>query len=129
MIFCSVCAEGYHAYCIFPLKDWDPSESIRRGWRCAYCTACELCRKSEPEESLLLCDRCERGYHIECLKPVSPCFLYFLFFSPLGDSWCPLPLTAPQNCSFGNLALRTVLSVSQLQIKNPRPEPQFRVEV
>ncbi|XP_057324063.1 uncharacterized protein LOC130666806 [Microplitis mediator] len=32
-------------------------------------TYCEVCRQSDREERLLLCDRCDSGYHLECLTP------------------------------------------------------------
>lgn len=30
---------------------------------------CELCRSEEDEESILLCDECDKGYHMRCLDP------------------------------------------------------------
>jgi histone demethylase JARID1 len=30
---------------------------------------CEVCQKNENEEKLLLCDGCNRGYHMYCLSP------------------------------------------------------------
>jgi len=30
---------------------------------------CEVCGRGEPEESILLCDRCDLGYHMGCLRP------------------------------------------------------------
>ncbi|KAG1292260.1 hypothetical protein G6F66_007116 [Rhizopus arrhizus] len=30
---------------------------------------CEICHRTEDEENLLLCDGCNRGYHLYCLKP------------------------------------------------------------
>lgn len=30
---------------------------------------CKVCRSAENDEKMLLCDRCDAGYHIFCLKP------------------------------------------------------------
>jgi PHD and RING finger domain-containing protein 1 len=35
-------------------------------------TLCEICRRSDREDVMLLCDGCNRGYHIDCLTPALP---------------------------------------------------------
>lgn len=35
--------------------------------------ACEWCGSGGHEDELLLCDKCDRGYHVFCLKPILPC--------------------------------------------------------
>lgn len=32
-------------------------------------TTCEICNLSDREDTMLLCDACDQGYHIECLVP------------------------------------------------------------
>jgi len=32
-------------------------------------TFCEICHQSDREDRMLLCDDCDRGYHMECLTP------------------------------------------------------------
>ena len=32
-------------------------------------TYCEVCRRSDREDRMLLCDGCDNGYHCECLQP------------------------------------------------------------
>ncbi|XP_045769357.1 PHD and RING finger domain-containing protein 1 isoform X2 [Maniola jurtina] len=32
-------------------------------------TVCEVCSSAEGEETMLLCDRCDLGYHMQCLSP------------------------------------------------------------
>ncbi|TMW42425.1 hypothetical protein DOY81_012494, partial [Sarcophaga bullata] len=44
--------------------------------------ACQKCNKSDHPEWILLCDRCDKGYHCSCLSPV-------LFYIPEGDWYCP----------------------------------------
>lgn len=43
---------------------------------------CEHCGSGEQPEWILLCDKCDAGYHASCLKPV-------LFLVPEGDWFCP----------------------------------------
>lgn len=42
-------------------------------WQCVYCKTCTKCHdmegKNVDSESMLLCDMCDRGYHMECHKP------------------------------------------------------------
>jgi len=33
------------------------------------CLACHVCDLSEPEDLMLVCDACERGYHTTCCTP------------------------------------------------------------
>uniref|UniRef100_A0A1A9UYB2 PHD-type domain-containing protein n=1 Tax=Glossina austeni TaxID=7395 RepID=A0A1A9UYB2_GLOAU len=44
--------------------------------------ACQQCGKSDHPEWILLCDKCDKGYHCSCLSPV-------LFYIPEGDWYCP----------------------------------------
>ncbi|XP_055302981.1 A-kinase anchor protein 12-like isoform X2 [Sitodiplosis mosellana] len=44
--------------------------------------ACQKCTKSDHPEWILLCDKCDKGYHCSCLNPV-------LFVIPEGDWFCP----------------------------------------
>ena len=43
---------------------------------------CEVCKRTDGEASMLLCDACNRGYHIWCLTPA-------LKHVPDGDWLCP----------------------------------------
>ena len=45
-------------------------------------TRCKLCRKKGDAEKMLLCDKCDRGHHIFCLRPV-------LKIVPEGEWFCP----------------------------------------
>ncbi|KAK3283800.1 hypothetical protein CYMTET_8518 [Cymbomonas tetramitiformis] len=44
--------------------------------------ACEVCRREDGEAEMLLCDTCNRGYHIWCLQPA-------LTQIPEGEWQCP----------------------------------------
>lgn len=43
---------------------------------------CKVCRKKGDSESMLLCDGCERGHHIYCVRPKLKCI-------PDGEWLCP----------------------------------------
>ena len=43
---------------------------------------CELCGKTGKEERLLLCDDCDKGFHMDCLDPP-------LSSIPEGNWFCP----------------------------------------
>ncbi|KAM8892972.1 uncharacterized protein phrf1 isoform 2-T3 [Spinachia spinachia] len=45
-------------------------------------TSCEICRGSDREDRLLLCDGCDAGYHMECLTPP-------LDSVPVEEWFCP----------------------------------------
>ncbi|XP_048340741.1 bromodomain adjacent to zinc finger domain protein 1A isoform X1 [Sphaerodactylus townsendi] len=45
-------------------------------------TRCKMCRKKGDAESMVLCDSCDRGYHIYCIRPK-------LKAVPDGDWFCP----------------------------------------
>lgn len=44
--------------------------------------ACQKCNKHDHPEWILLCDKCDKGYHCSCLIPM-------LFIIPEGDWFCP----------------------------------------
>jgi hypothetical protein len=65
---CSDCGSNGHAYCLkYPcqLADHIRDESIK--WQCIECKKCNVCFSTC--EGLLLCDKCDRGYHKECCVP------------------------------------------------------------
>ncbi|KAF8379752.1 hypothetical protein HHK36_029201 [Tetracentron sinense] len=45
-------------------------------------TYCEECRSGEADDELLLCDKCDRGFHLFCLRPI-------LVSVPKGSWFCP----------------------------------------
>lgn len=43
---------------------------------------CEECGGGDKEEEILLCDKCDKGYHLDCLRPIVPRV-------PFGHWYCP----------------------------------------
>ncbi len=68
-IECVECTEAFHKKCIDPLKmSWDKNEK----YICDACGCiCQICEevKDDDEINLLMCDYCNRGYHMYCLDP------------------------------------------------------------
>ena len=56
---------------------------------------CEICLRGDRAASMLLCDGCQKGYHLACLVPA-------LTKVPVGDWWCSncelagVPLSSPR---------------------------------
>eukprot|EP00939_MAST-03C_sp_MAST-3C-sp1_P004964 g4964.t1 len=44
--------------------------------------SCHVCSSSEDDENMVLCDRCDKGFHLYCLRPQ-------LAAVPVGDWFCP----------------------------------------
>ncbi|CAG9578135.1 unnamed protein product [Danaus chrysippus] len=67
------------------LEDGEPSEPIKRARTLQENSSegsCARCGSGEQPEWILLCDKCDAGYHASCLKPV-------LLLVPEGDWFCP----------------------------------------
>lgn len=65
---CCDCASSGHTYCL----KYSPNliEHLRTQnikWQCIECKKCSVCLMTC--ESMLLCDKCDRGYHKECCQP------------------------------------------------------------
>uniref|UniRef100_G1KAL1 Bromodomain adjacent to zinc finger domain protein 1A n=1 Tax=Anolis carolinensis TaxID=28377 RepID=G1KAL1_ANOCA len=55
---------------------------------------CKMCRKKGDAESMVLCDDCDRGYHIYCIRPKLKGIYLFITWHlypvvPDGDWFCP----------------------------------------
>ncbi|KHN28534.1 Histone-lysine N-methyltransferase ATXR6 [Glycine soja] len=44
--------------------------------------SCEVCSGGHSPSKLILCDKCDRGYHLFCLRPILP-------YVPKGSWFCP----------------------------------------
>jgi len=71
LLLCDGCDRAYHTYCLIP-----PLKAVpKQAW---YCTRaceklhqkkCELCKSLEDDQNMILCDSCDKGFHIYCLDP------------------------------------------------------------
>eukprot|EP01118_Nematostelium_gracile_P010570 TRINITY_DN365_c0_g1_i2.p1 TRINITY_DN365_c0_g1~~TRINITY_DN365_c0_g1_i2.p1 ORF type:complete len:846 (-),score=181.48 TRINITY_DN365_c0_g1_i2:4-2541(-) len=71
LLLCDGCDRPYHTYCLTPPLLEVPSSS----WYCTpQCEAlhqkpCQICNQGTDDQNMLLCDRCDNGFHIYCLEP------------------------------------------------------------
>ena len=71
---CDSCSEAFHHYCISKAyampKKFDYLKSHDRPWQCPRCKKCEQCdRKCEDAADSLICFKCDKLFHSECLYP------------------------------------------------------------
>ncbi|KAJ8332811.1 hypothetical protein SKAU_G00417070 [Synaphobranchus kaupii] len=71
MIYCQVCCEPFHRFCLEPAER--PLEENKENWCCRRCKFCHVCgRKNKPSKPLLECEKCQNCYHPPCLGPNYP---------------------------------------------------------
>ncbi|XP_059154742.1 histone-lysine N-methyltransferase 2C-like isoform X4 [Physella acuta] len=66
-LFCTTCGYHFHGNCLCPPVDMKPI--VRAGWQCPNCKICQTCRTASDDSKMLVCDKCDKGYHTFCLKP------------------------------------------------------------
>ncbi|XP_034016282.1 histone-lysine N-methyltransferase 2B [Thalassophryne amazonica] len=71
MIYCQICCEPFHSFCLSPEEC--PQEENKENWCCRRCKFCHVCgRKSRTTKPVLQCRRCQNSYHPSCLGPTYP---------------------------------------------------------
>uniref|UniRef100_G3NJV0 [histone H3]-lysine(4) N-methyltransferase n=1 Tax=Gasterosteus aculeatus aculeatus TaxID=481459 RepID=G3NJV0_GASAC len=71
MIFCQICCEPFHSFCLSP--DERPQKENKENWCCRRCKFCHVCgRRSKSTKPVLQCRRCQTSYHPSCLGPTYP---------------------------------------------------------
>eukprot|EP00033_Pygsuia_biforma_P004526 GCRY01004966.1.p1 GENE.GCRY01004966.1~~GCRY01004966.1.p1 ORF type:complete len:622 (-),score=37.80 GCRY01004966.1:148-2013(-) len=65
---CSSCGLAYHAGCAGVNLEYLNSV-LATNWQCTSCKICEMCKGAGEEKKLLLCERCDRGFHTYCHIP------------------------------------------------------------
>lgn len=79
--------------------------------------ACQKCTKNDHPEWILLCDKCDKGYHCSCLIPV-------LFVIPEGNWFCP---PCQQDKLIGELETRLVAFDTVVKAKELEEQRQQRI--
>ncbi|KAF0513119.1 chromatin remodelling complex Rsc7/Swp82 subunit-domain-containing protein [Gigaspora margarita] len=71
-IKCSHCRRKFHPLCL-TLSHSRLSRLLiameSYQWQCNDCKTCVVCRSSGDEATLLICDDCDRGWHLDCSSP------------------------------------------------------------
>ena len=82
LLRCSVCLESAHPSCL-SMSEGLADMARRYEWQCFSCKSCQRCHSSAQTKKMLMCDSCDRGYHMFCLEPP-------LEDLPEGEWNCPL---------------------------------------
>ncbi|KAG2341338.1 hypothetical protein BDR05DRAFT_936380 [Suillus weaverae] len=81
MVTCEECGRSGHPSC---LQLGAIADTIRSyPWKCTECKICEICQEKGDDERILLCDFCDRGWHMDCMQPP-------LEETPPGTWHCPM---------------------------------------
>ncbi|KAG2058506.1 hypothetical protein BDR06DRAFT_1018300 [Suillus hirtellus] len=81
MVTCVECGRSGHPSC---LQLGAIADTIRSyPWKCTECKTCEICQEKGDDERILLCDFCDRGWHMDCMQPP-------LEETPPGTWHCPM---------------------------------------
>ncbi|XP_068603162.1 histone-lysine N-methyltransferase 2B [Brachionichthys hirsutus] len=71
MIFCQICCEPFHSFCLS--AEERPLEESKENWCCRRCKFCHVCgRRSKNTKPVLQCRRCQTSFHPACLGPTYP---------------------------------------------------------
>jgi hypothetical protein len=68
-LFCIDCGEAFHRFCCSAPQSMNSLAKCT--WRCPNCKICELCGLANESDvdNLILCECCDKAYHIQCLQP------------------------------------------------------------
>jgi anti-sigma28 factor (negative regulator of flagellin synthesis) len=66
LVHCSDCDNSCHPSCLeFSSEMVDVIRSYH--WQCSDCKSCINCHSSKDEANMMFCDKCDRGYHTNCV--------------------------------------------------------------
>lgn len=88
-------------------------------------TNCEICNSADREESMLLCDGCDKGYHMECLDPP-------LTEIPEGSWYCDNCFESESNASDEDISqliedMETEVGIPETRLRVRRLEAPPRI--
>lgn len=87
LISCHECGNSGHPSCLQyspPLVERIKAEP----WLCLECKKCTICEQAANADDLLICDACDKGFHMDCLEPP-------LAQLPEGRWICPVCVPPP----------------------------------
>ena len=96
MLWCTVCCEPYHSFCLqpedLPLKQNSSVLEEHNDWICRRCALCKICGQpgeslnnlngDESERKRLKCRQCRCVFHSDCLQPSQQKLI-----DSQGDNW------------------------------------------
>ncbi|CAG8562890.1 15589_t:CDS:2 [Acaulospora morrowiae] len=66
---CSQCHRKYHPICLGLTTPRLLVSIESYQWQCNDCKTCSVCKSSGDEATLLICDDCDRAWHLDCSEP------------------------------------------------------------
>ncbi|KAF9561290.1 PHD finger protein 10, partial [Mortierella alpina] len=66
---CKTCSNSFHPMCLQLDTPRIISAIASYPWQCNDCKLCVVCLEAGDEASLLICDDCDRGWHMSCCDP------------------------------------------------------------
>lgn len=66
---CKTCAKDFHPLCLQLDTPRLVAGIASYPWQCSDCKLCVVCLDSGDEATLLICDACDRGWHMDCCDP------------------------------------------------------------
>ncbi|KAF9194207.1 hypothetical protein BGZ51_000788 [Haplosporangium sp. Z 767] len=66
---CKTCSKSFHPLCLQLDTPRIVSAIASYPWQCNDCKLCVVCLEAGDEASLLICDDCDRGWHMSCCNP------------------------------------------------------------
>lgn len=88
LLSCYECGNSGHPSCLQYSKELVEFISVGGPWLCLECKKCIVCGMSANADDLLICDACDKGFHMECLDPPIPSL-------PEGRWVCPMCVPPP----------------------------------
>lgn len=64
-MYCVTCGRQFYGEKIETI----PSRTNRAGWQCPDCKVCQGCRLNTDEDKMIICDKCDGAFHMDCLSP------------------------------------------------------------
>ncbi|WFD03442.1 histone acetyltransferase [Malassezia obtusa] len=117
LITCTECGSCGHPSCMH----WDAGGKKQAvvqtyDWHCMECKTCEVCLDKGDDEQIMFCDRCDRGWHLYCLRPA-------LTKPPRGLWYCPTCQESPAPKTAKGRATRA----SPARSESPKPATVVRL--
>ncbi|XP_057299831.1 uncharacterized protein LOC130630372 [Hydractinia symbiolongicarpus] len=69
LLICKDCGNKAHPSCLNYLPELVEQIRADDSWQCIDCKACVICNGTGDPDTLLFCDACDKGYHMQCHAP------------------------------------------------------------
>ncbi|XP_066916354.1 uncharacterized protein [Clytia hemisphaerica] len=69
LLICKDCSNKAHPSCLSYSQELVEQIRSDSSWQCIDCKACSICDGTGDPDTLLFCDACDKGYHMQCHTP------------------------------------------------------------